>query len=136
MEEVGTTNADELEVNEDGDDDDDDEDESSLYTRATRMVHSLVGGGSTDSAPMRTCKKRKMLKRRFTLLHIKSTTPSELFERKLRAEEYGEALHLASAYNLDADLVYQKQWRSLPITDASIRDYLSKIKKRSWILHE
>ena len=67
---------------------------------------------------------------------MKSTTPGELFERKLEAEEYGEALHLARAYKLDSDLVYQKQWRSKPISESTIRDYLSKIKKRSWILHE
>jgi hypothetical protein len=58
------------------------------------------------------------------LLHIKSTTPEELFERKLQSEEYGEALQLAKAYNLDADLVYQKQWRSKPITKSTIIDYL------------
>ncbi len=74
--------------------------------------------------------------RKFSLLHFKSTTPEELFERKLNSEEYGEALQLAKSYNLDTDLVYQKQWRSKPITKATIMDYLSKIKKGSWILHE
>ncbi len=69
-------------------------------------------------------------------MHFKSTTPEELFERKLNSEEYGEALQLAKSYKLDTDLVYQKQWRSKPITKATIMDYLSKIKKRSWILHE
>jgi hypothetical protein len=100
-----------------------------------------------------------VLKRKFSLLHIKSTTPAELFERKLSLEEYGEALALAKAYDLDTDLVYQKQWRTKPITRSTILDYLviknstslgrnsidlfliyyfskSKIKKRSWILHE
>ena len=58
------------------------------------------------------------------MLHIKSTTPEELFERKLNSEEYGEALQLAKRYNLDTDLVYQKQWRSKPISKATITDYL------------
>ncbi|MEQ2300284.1 hypothetical protein AMECASPLE_023783, partial [Ameca splendens] len=51
-------------------------------------------------------------------------------------EEYGEALSLAQAYNLDSDLVYQRQWRKSPVSIASIQDYLSKIRKRSWVLHE
>ena len=64
------------------------------------------------------------MKRTFQLLHFKSTTPEELFNSKLYAEEYGEALQLAKRYNLDADLVYQKQWRSKPMTKATINDYL------------
>ncbi|TNN50126.1 Neuroblastoma-amplified sequence [Liparis tanakae] len=51
-------------------------------------------------------------------------------------EEYGEALSLAQAYNLDSDLVYQRQWRKSTVSIASIQDYLSKICKRSWVLHE
>lgn len=118
------------------DDDDDDDDEDTWYSYMMRALrskaYSLIGIERLN-API---KKTKFLRRKFSLLHMKSTTPGELYERKLDAEEYGEALHLARAYHLDADLVYQKQWRSKPITESSIRDYLSKIKKRSWILHE
>lgn len=39
-------------------------------------------------------------------------------------EEYGEALSLAHAYNLDSDLVYQRQWRKSTVSIASIQDYL------------
>ena len=39
-------------------------------------------------------------------------------------EEYGEALVLARAYNLDCDRVYQRQWRKNPVSIASIQDYL------------
>ena len=52
------------------------------------------------------------------------------------AEEYGEALALARAYGLDCDLVYQRQWRNVPATIASINDYLSKVAKRNWVLRE
>ncbi|KAJ3607275.1 hypothetical protein NHX12_026786, partial [Muraenolepis orangiensis] len=56
--------------------------------------------------------------------------------RLIDNEEYGEALSLAHAYNLDSDLVYQRQWRKSTVSIASIQDYLSKIRKRSWVLHE
>jgi len=79
---------------------------------------------------------KRYLKRKFSIMHFKSTTPEELFRRKLIAEEYGEALQLAKSYKLDTDLVYQRQWRSKPITKSTIIDYLSKIKKRSWVLQE
>lgn len=102
----------------------------------------------------------RFLRRKFSIFQIKSTTPAELFERKLNAEEYGEALQLANTYNLDSDRVYLKQWNSKPITKSTINDYLvcvlsvclfvfkfrfnlilfqqpkSKIKKRSTILRE
>ena len=66
----------------------------------------------------------RFLQRNYSLLHFKSTTPEELFQSKLNAEEYGEALQLARSYKLDTDLVYQKQWRSKPIAKSTINDYL------------
>ncbi|KAJ7341060.1 hypothetical protein JRQ81_004751, partial [Phrynocephalus forsythii] len=56
--------------------------------------------------------------------------------RLIDNEEYGEALSLAQTYDLDSDLVYQRQWRKSAVSIASIQDYLSKINKRSWVLHE
>ena len=39
-------------------------------------------------------------------------------------EEYGDALQLARTYQLDCDLVYQRQWITSPISKATIEDYL------------
>ncbi|CAB3379605.1 Hypothetical predicted protein [Cloeon dipterum] len=78
----------------------------------------------------------KIMKRTYRLLGLKSTTPEELYSRKIDNEEYGEALQLARAYGLDCDLVYQRQWRSKKVSVATIHDYLSKISKRSWVLKE
>ena len=44
-------------------------------------------------------------------------------------EEYGEALSLAHAYNLDSDLVYQRQWRKSTVSIASIQDYLVRDRR-------
>ena len=38
------------------------------------------------------------MQRTFRLLCLKSTTPEELFARKIENEEYGEALALARSY--------------------------------------
>ena len=38
-----------------------------------------------------------------------STSPEELYARKIGAEEYGEAIMLAQHYGLDTDLVYERQ---------------------------
>lgn len=46
------------------------------------------------------------------------------FSTQIDNEEYGEALSLAQAYNLDSDLVYQRQWRKSTVSIASIQDYL------------
>ncbi|XP_030054710.1 NBAS subunit of NRZ tethering complex [Microcaecilia unicolor] len=81
-------------------------------------------------------KRSRMITKIYRLVSLKSTTPEELYQRKIENEEYGEALSLAHSYDLDTDLVYQRQWRKSAVNIASIQDYLSKIKKRSWVLHE
>lgn len=43
-------------------------------------------------------KKQKVISRTCRLLCLKSTTPLELFTRKIENEEYGEALALAQRY--------------------------------------
>ena len=49
-----------------------------------------------------------------------------LYAVQIDNEEYGDALRLAETYNLDCDLVYQRQWRNTPVSVASIQDYLVK----------
>ncbi|XP_066453161.1 NBAS subunit of NRZ tethering complex [Eleutherodactylus coqui] len=81
-------------------------------------------------------KRPRTIMKTYRLVSLRSTTPEELYQRKIDHEEYGEALSLAQAYGLDTDLVYQRQWRKSAVNIATIQDYLSKIKKRSWVLHE
>ncbi|XP_036891385.1 neuroblastoma-amplified sequence [Sturnira hondurensis] len=81
-------------------------------------------------------KRPRAVTKHYRLVSLRSTTPEELFQRKIESEEYEEALSLAQTYGLDTDLVYQRQWRRSAVSIASIQNYLSKIKKRSWVLHE
>ena len=46
---------------------------------------------------------------------------------QIKHEEYGEAIALAKRYNLDSDLVYQRQWQANPVSVATIQDYLVRI---------
>lgn len=52
-----------------------------------------------------------------------------MFIPQIDNEEYGEALSLAHAYNLDSDLVYQRQWRKSTVSIASIQDYLVRDRR-------
>nr|XP_048295685.1 NBAS subunit of NRZ tethering complex isoform X2 [Myodes glareolus] len=81
-------------------------------------------------------KRPRAITKNYRLVSLRSTTPEELYQRKIESEEYEEALSLAHTYGLDTDLVYQRQWRKSAVNIASIQNYLSKIKKRSWVLHE
>ncbi|XP_030897016.1 neuroblastoma-amplified sequence [Leptonychotes weddellii] len=81
-------------------------------------------------------KRPRAITKNYRLVSLRSTTPEELYQRKIESEEYEEALSLAQTYGLDTDLVYQRQWRKSAVNIASIQNYLSKIKKRSWVLHE
>ncbi|XP_069188396.1 NBAS subunit of NRZ tethering complex-like isoform X2 [Procambarus clarkii] len=116
--------------------DSDEEEELSLIQRSSRLAKNALYW-VTDAERFRPPSKRsKIVQRTFRLLCLKSTTPEELFARKIENEEYGEALALANSYSLDCDRVYQQQWRRSSVTVASIQDYLAKIHKRSWVLAE
>ncbi|XP_033860699.3 NBAS subunit of NRZ tethering complex [Acipenser ruthenus] len=121
---------------EDGDEDSDSDDESSAKARYFGYVkQGLYYVTEMERfAPPR--KRPRTIIKNYRLVSLRSTTPEELYQRKIDNEEYGEALSLAQAYGLDSDLVYQRQWRKSTVSIASIQDYLSKIKKRSWVLHE
>lgn len=43
---------------------------------------------------------------------------------QLRSEEYEEALNLAREYDLDTDMVYQRQWQGYQVSSSTIQDYL------------
>uniref|UniRef100_A0A8C1LQR9 NBAS subunit of NRZ tethering complex n=1 Tax=Cyprinus carpio TaxID=7962 RepID=A0A8C1LQR9_CYPCA len=120
----------------DGDDDSDSDEESSAKARYFGYVkQGLYYVTEMERfAPPR--KRPRTVIKNYRLVSLRSTTPEELYQRKIDNEEYGEALSLAQAYGLDSDLVYQRQWRKSTVSIASIQDYLSKIKKRSWVLHE
>jgi hypothetical protein len=74
--------------------------------------------------PRKRKRKRPIWKQTHRLFLIRNITPLELFYQKIESEEYGEALDLAKAYNLDSDIVYQRQWAKSPVSINSIRDYL------------
>ncbi|XP_069462044.1 NBAS subunit of NRZ tethering complex isoform X2 [Ambystoma mexicanum] len=120
----------------DGDEESDCEDETSAKARYFSYVKQglyFVTEMERFSPPR---KRPRTITKNYRLVSLRSTTPEELYQRKIDNEEYGEALSLAQAYDLDSDLVYQRQWRKSTVNIASIQDYLSKIKKRSWVLHE
>ncbi|XP_010124939.1 PREDICTED: neuroblastoma-amplified sequence-like, partial [Chlamydotis macqueenii] len=119
-----------------GEDDSDSDDETSAKDRYfSYLKQGLYFVTEMERfAPPR--KRPRTITKNFRLVSLRSTTPEELYQRKIDNEEYGEALSLAQAYGLDSDLVYQRQWRKSAVNVASIQDYLSKIKKRTWVLHE
>ncbi|XP_055491305.1 NBAS subunit of NRZ tethering complex [Leucoraja erinacea] len=123
-------------LDDDGEEDSDSDDECSAKARYFGYVkQGLYYLTEMERfAPPR--KRPRTITKTYRLVSLRSTTPEELYQRKIDSEEYGEALALAQTYDLDSDLVYQRQWRKSPVNIASIQDYLSKIKKRSWVLHE
>ncbi|XP_031558111.1 neuroblastoma-amplified sequence-like isoform X2 [Actinia tenebrosa] len=133
---LSITKDNEMDYNEDDDDDDSDDDEITLGQK-TRAYAKQVLFFLTESERFQPPVKRpKVLYRTYRLVCIRSTTPEELYSRKIELEEYGDALVLAQTYGLDSDLVYQKQWRKSRVSVASIHDYLSKVKNRLWVLNE
>ncbi|XP_022105886.1 neuroblastoma-amplified sequence-like [Acanthaster planci] len=124
--------------NEDGDDSDDDDDDEdvTMLTRTTKLMKQAMYFVTESDRFQPPRKRPKVVSRTYRLVSLQKTTPEELYARRIENEEYGEALVLARRFNLDADLVYQRQWRKARVSIAAIQDYLSKITKRAWVLHE
>ncbi|KAM5262785.1 NBAS subunit of NRZ tethering complex [Ctenodactylus gundi] len=125
----------------DGEDDEGEEDSDSDHeTSAKTRYFGYIKQGLYLMTEMErfapTRKRPRTITKNYRLVSLRSTTPEELYQRKIESEEYEEALSLAHTYGLDTDLVYQRQWRKSAVNVASIQNYLSKIKKRSWVLHE
>lgn len=116
--------------------DDSDDEEMSWMRKVTQYTKQILYYVSDNECFKPMHKKAKLVNRTYQLVCLRSTTPEELYAQKIDNEEYGEALALAIAYDLDCDLVYQRQWHNSPVSVASINDYLRKISKRSWVLHE
>ncbi|XP_041464544.1 neuroblastoma-amplified sequence-like [Lytechinus variegatus] len=121
---------------EEDDDDDDDDEDAPLLTKTAKYMKEVMYYVTESERFQPPRKKPRVTHRTYCLLSIQKTTPDELFLRKIQNEEYGEALALSQRFGLDSDLVYQTQWRKSRVSLASIQDYLSKITKRSWVLHE
>ncbi len=64
----------------------------------------------------------------YRLLYFQSTSPEELFQKKIEEEEYGEAVVLARHFGLNCDRVYVEQWRASNHSAVAAQDYLSKVE--------
>ncbi len=113
-----------------------DDEDSGLLVKGKKAATSFAYliTESERFAPPR--KRQRMTYHTYKLLALLSTTPEELYARKIEMEEYGEALMLAQHYGLDSDQVYDRQWKLSNLSTTAITDYLTKIKRRSLVLKE
>ncbi|XP_014468091.1 PREDICTED: neuroblastoma-amplified sequence-like [Dinoponera quadriceps] len=116
--------------------DDDELEPITILNYTTNLVQSTLYSITDIERFQPKRKKSKVLRRTYRILGLKSTTPEELYSRKIDIEEYEEALALANTYNLDTDLVYQTQWRKSKLSLNAIAEHLGKVSKRSWVLNE
>jgi len=115
---------------------DHDDDVENFMTKISKMCQQTLYFLTENDSFKPPSKQIRFMQRIYRLVALQSTTPEELYARKINLEEYGEALELAKRFRLDTDLVYQRQWTTSPITVISIKDYLSKINNRFWVLNE
>ncbi|XP_072751649.1 NBAS subunit of NRZ tethering complex [Anoplolepis gracilipes] len=125
-----------LEASSESEKDDDELKPVTILNYTTNLLQSTLYSITDIEKFQPKRKKLKVLHQTYRILGVKSTTPEELYSRKIDIEEYEEALTLANTYNLDADLVYQTQWRKSELSLNAIVEHLSKISKRSWVLNE
>ncbi|XP_043477356.1 neuroblastoma-amplified sequence-like [Leptopilina heterotoma] len=123
-------------VSSDSEKDDYEAEANTILNYTTRLVQNTLYSMTDIEKFQPKRKKSKIFHRTYRILGIKSTTPEELYSRKIENEDYEEALSLAKTYNLDTDLVYQTQWRKSEFSLNAISDHLAKVSKRSWVLNE
>ncbi|XP_050344688.1 NBAS subunit of NRZ tethering complex-like [Nymphalis io] len=114
----------------------DEEVDDSMLELAKELVKSVLYAITDIETFQPKPKKITVVSRIYRLLGVKSTTPMELFSRKIESGNYTEALSLAETFNLDSDLVYQQQWRKNPVSTDAIHNYLSKVRKKIWAVHQ
>ncbi|KAG7201140.1 hypothetical protein KM043_003931 [Ampulex compressa] len=131
-----STEAQLSEASSDSEREDDELEPITIFNYTTNLVQSTLYSITDIEKFQPKRKKSKVLYRTYRILGLKSTTPEELYSRKIDIEEYDEALALANTYNLDTDLVYQTQWRKSELSLNAIQEHLSKVTKRSWVLNE
>lgn len=78
----------------------------------------------------------KHVQKTYRLVGLNAITSEILFHREIESGAYESALILAEKYDLDSDLVYQRQWQMTPITPETIEECLSRIKRKDWIASE
>ena len=59
-----------------------------------------------------------------------------MYLRMIDSGDFGNALQTAHSFDLDPDLVYQRRWETSDFGKHAVTDFLSKIKKRSYILQQ
>ncbi|XP_063617124.1 NBAS subunit of NRZ tethering complex-like [Cydia splendana] len=103
----------------------------------TRELFKSIMFAITDMETFQPRPRRvTVVARVYRLLGVRSTTPQELFSRKIESGNYTEALALAEEFALDSDLVYQQQWRKNTVSTDAIQKYLSKVSKKIWAVHQ
>nr|XP_026492571.1 neuroblastoma-amplified sequence-like [Vanessa tameamea] len=114
----------------------DEEVDDSMLEVAKELLKSVLYAITDIETFQPKPKKITVVSRIYRLLGVKSTTPMELFSRKIESGNYTEALSLAETFDLDSDLVYQQHWRKNPVSTDAIHNYLSKVRKKIWAVHQ
>ena len=113
---------------EEEEDEDDDERDDGIVSRVASFL-SWRGRKQRPAGPFSWTQELR-------LLYFQSTSPDDLYRKKIDDCEYGEAVMLARHYGLDCDPVYERQWRLSDHGTNAVADYLSKISDVSVVVAE
>ncbi len=98
---------------------------ATLWEYAMDVADSITGGrGGADEEE----KEDEEAVAVYRLVYFQSTSPEELFQKKIDDEEYGEAVVMARHFGLDCDRVFVRQWRASDLSAVAAQDYLSKVE--------
>ncbi|RUP51579.1 secretory pathway protein Sec39-domain-containing protein [Jimgerdemannia flammicorona] len=101
-----------------------------LVRVVTALARSLLRLLSSQPTVDITISQRHVRLIRATLI-----LPLEYLHQKISAEEYDAALIVAKDFGLDADVVFQAQWRTVKVVDMEVVGrVLGSIKNKEWVV--
>ncbi len=112
-----------------------DKEKLTLWEHVTDIADSIFRGRGEEEEEEEEAKHMKH-EVTYRLLYFQSTSPEELFQKKIDDEEYGEAVILARHFGLDCDRVYVRQWKGSDHSQVAAQDYLSKVVDPATVLRE
>ena len=72
----------------------------------------------------------------FQLLSVSESTAQEFMQRKVELGQWMEAEQVCEVYGLNEDEVWKERWKRAEVNETSVRELLSKVTDRWWVLQQ
>ena len=113
---------------------------SHRYLRKRRMWSQLAADGAgedgVDDSDELYASEDVSVVSEFRLLSVSESTADEFMRRKVELGQWTEAERVCEVYGLNEDEVWKERWKREEVSQATVRELLSKVTDRWWVLQQ